>query len=237
MLRLAVCDDEAIFLSAFQAEFNKIAYAENLEKYELHIFQGGNDFFSAIKDTKYDVVFLDIDIEDINGFEVAKKLQKNYKDILIVFVTNRNDLVFDALSFHPHGFIRKNNLRTDIINWLPYLIEERRAKMQYITFDMSGQRTRLKISNIYYIESDRNYLNVHTMNKCYRFRDSLKSQEDALSNFGFVRVHAAYLVNIKYVFNIGNNSVTLDNGEVIPVSRQRMKTVKECLHKEMMRGE
>lgn len=237
MLRLAVCDDEALFLKSFQLEFKQISTVMDVGKYKLDLFQNGSNFASAMIKTKYDAVFLDIDINDSNGFAIAKSLRKSYKDTLIIFITNRNDLVFDALALHPHGFIRKDHMKEDLINWVPYFIEEMKAKMQYITFDMSGESTKLKISDIYYIESDKNYLNIYTANNCFRFRESLKSQEELLSNLGFVRVHSAFLINIKYVFNISKNTVTLDNGKIIPVSRQRMKTVKESLHKEMMHGE
>lgn len=237
MLRLAICDDEALFLNSFQIEFGQISTVMDLEEYQLDVFQSGKDFAAVATRTEYDAAFLDIDMKDINGFDIAKSMQESYKETLIVFITNRNDLVFEALSFHPHGFIRKDHMKEDILNWMPYFIDERKTKRQFITFDMSGQKVRLKISDIYYIESDRNYLNVYTANDCYRLRDSLKSQENLLSKFGFVRVHSAFLVNIKYVFNITNNSVTLDDGQVIPVSRQRIKTVKEALHKEMMHGE
>lgn len=223
MIRIAVCDDDREFSTRLKLMINK-HFTEQAVEFYTTVFNSGTDFLSD--KTEYNAVFLDIDMPNIGGFEIAEKLNS---DVLIVFVTAHDELVYSSLKFRPFRFIRKGHLENELSEVLADLNKEifkNNADKKFMIQAKSGEVV-LNIDDIEYIEIYGHQIRIIIAGgaplECY---GSLSVLEKQLIDFDFVRTHKSYLVNCKYIFSIEKNRIILDNKTEIPLSRQKADIVK-----------
>lgn len=235
MIRAAICDDESTMLDYLCEHISKEFKQQNADV-QIDKFISGKDFLCSHKSKPYDVVFLDIDMPEISGFDVAEKISEK---ALIIFVTTHDELVFSSLKFQPFRFIRKTYLDNEIeetIKAISTKILKRKAE-QRIKFQTREKEVYIFAHDIEYIEVYDHWLRVYTNEKktieCY---GSLSDFENVLAPVGFIRTYKSYLVNFKYINSVQKGQVVLDDGTEIPVSRYKASEVREKL-KEYIRSE
>ena len=113
MIRIAVVDDEQIILNSIHKKIEKILYDLNAE-FEIQDFTSGKTALKEITEKGFDVIFLDIDMPDVSGMTIAKKIRMQEENIEIVFITNKDELVYDAIKVVPFRFIRKSRFDEEI---------------------------------------------------------------------------------------------------------------------------
>ncbi len=224
MLRIAICDDNEIFLRMLTEKIRKF-YADS----EIKPFLTGEDFLNSQTESPYDVVFLDIDMPEISGFEIAEQVN-SCGETLIVFVTSHDDLVYSSIKFRPFRFIRKAYLDTELPEVMTAVNEEfikRNAERKFMFQTKSGEVFE-DLQLVEYIEIFGHWLLVHIKdNKSLECYGSLSDMERELNNYDFVRTHKSYLVNCRYIYSIEKNQLVLDDKTVIPVSRYKAESVKQ----------
>ncbi len=109
MLKIAVCDDDPIMLDFVSKNANTLL-AQSGAGHTTVRFLSGTEFLKAHKAAPFDVVFLDIDMPKISGFDVAEQIN-NINETLIIFVTSHDELVYSSIRFRPFRFIRKTFLK------------------------------------------------------------------------------------------------------------------------------
>ena len=113
---------------------------------------------------------------------------------MLVFVTSHDELVYDSLQFHPFGFVRKCYLETE----LPKILEDCRKEMsnrnKHYCFHTAEGEVKLLLEDIFYFESEGNYLSVYTKETSYRFRETMTALQQGLENEDFIRIHRGFLV-------------------------------------------
>lgn len=227
LVRAAICDDENAMLDRLYehilTEYKRLNTEISIEK-----FLSGGELLNAHKDDAFDVVFLDIDMPQINGFDIAESINNGEKT-LIVFVTTHDELVYSSLRFRPFRFIRKAHLESELPETLAAVnteITKRNAGRKF-PFRTKNGEVFLDIGNIEYIEIYGHTLRVSVADgetiECY---GSLSALEGQLAAFDFVRVHKSYLVNLKYIYSIEKTQVILDDKTAIPLSRYKAADVK-----------
>lgn len=133
MIRAAICDDEPTTLDYLHEHISREFRRQGAE-IQIDKFTSGRNFLNAHKAELFDVIFLDIDMPEISGFEIAEQIN-NISEALIVFVTLHDELVFSSLKFRPFRFIRK-----------PYLENELPETPESITFEMTRRNSGNKFS-------------------------------------------------------------------------------------------
>lgn len=181
----------------------------------------------SLLDKNYDIVFLDIDMPHMNGFNLAKHFENSF----LIFVTNRDDLVFDSFEYHPFAFIRKFLLEEEIEPILNRLIPQLLKKNQYITVQSFGQDIQLRLSNIIYIESYLHKCIIHTIDKEISLRIKLSDLQDLIHNDMFYSIHQSYYVNWNFVKSVKKHECILNNKEIIPISQRKYKDSLEAYHR------
>lgn len=224
MLRIAICDDNEIFLRMLTEKIRMF----NADS-EIKPFLTGEDFLNSQTKSPYDVVFLDIDMPKIGGFDIAEQVN-NGGETLIVFVTSHDELVYSSIKFRPFRFIRKAYLDTELPEVMTAVNEEfikRNAERKFMFQTKSGEVFE-DLQLVEYIEIFGHWLLVHIKdNKSLECYGSLSDMERELNNYHFVRTHKSYLVNCRYIYSIEKNQLVLDDKTVIPVSRYKAETVKQ----------
>lgn len=228
VIRAAICDDEPNMIDYL----NKHILAEfTRQGANVHIdnFLAGKDFLDAQKERSFDVVFLDIDMPKISGFDIAKKINGN-EQTLIIFVTIHDELVFSSLKFQPFRFIRKSFIKDEIGEVVEDInkVLSKRAAGKKFKLQTKSHDVYIDVEQIVYIEIYGHWLKVYTVDKevldCYGI---LSDYETQLEPFDFVRTHKSFLVNCRYIRSVEKEQVVLDNKTTIPLSRRRINAVNE----------
>ena len=114
-MRIAVCDDEQKVAGEIADRISGVLKAEAQEA-QIDVFDAGSALWERLCSEEYELVFLDIDMPDISGMDIAAKMMELGDKPLLVFVTSHDELVYDSLKFHPFGFVRKHLLGEELPN-------------------------------------------------------------------------------------------------------------------------
>lgn len=221
MLKIAIVDDEKIFIKSFVERLGKYI-KEGID--EIFIFDNSLNFLNS--DTIYDLVFLDIDMPGIEGITVAQR--RINADEKIVFVSNVESLVFRAYNAtEAIGFIRKSHLEDDLRDVFR-MIKDFKKRKKYIIVRKGANLINISCTDIYYFEKQINDVIIHTVNGEVTYRQTIKELEKQLSDCGFIKNHEGYLVNVDYIYCIGTSEIILTNKSKIPISRKNVMRVKEA---------
>ena len=233
MLRIALCDDNREFLKVF----SKVVYAgcnrvfeKNMKCVVGPLFDSAKKVPEYLKKENIDVLFLDIDMPGMSGFELAKIICRDYPKIIIVFVSSYDNFVYDAFEFSPFAYLRKNHLDAELDGVL-LRIQDRvteSSKTMYLV-SKEGQAA-VSIRDILYFESVKNYYRVYLADgRIYECRGTITELEQNLGAFGFFRIHSAFLINMEHVNSIVKNRlVILPNGTDLPIAPKRMQDFKDA---------
>ena len=230
MLKIALLDDDKTALLISKGAIESFFQEKNIA-ITLNAFSSPVNFLSMAKEENYRLVFLDIDMPEINGLEVGKKLKEFNPQTDIIYLSQREDLVFDTLVLHPFGFIRKSKIIQDFANVLELFVNtalNTNSENKKITFSTKTETMSADIDNIMYIEGNRNYQTFYLKDGShFDARVLMGGLEEKLKDQGFIRIHKGYLVNYLYIRQIGNNEVNLTNNKSLPMSNKRKEEIME----------
>ena len=224
MIKIAILDDDKTALMISTATVEAFLKEKNTE-YKLFSFSNPLNFLASAKEEKFNLSFLDIDMPEMTGLEVANQLSEVAKTGQIIFLSQREDLVFECLKFHPFGFIRKSKLIDDfslMMNQFYQTISNAESDETKIEFIDKTKTFSFKIKEIVYIEGDRNYQKVVLKDKTSQnIRVALGQLEEKLKEHGFIRIHKGYLLNYLYIRSIEGEEVYLTTGISLPMAKKR----------------
>lgn len=228
MLKIAILDDDKTALMISSSAVDAFLKEKNAE-YQLFSFSNPLNFLASAKEEKFDLSFLDIDMPKMTGLQVADQLSEIAKNGQIIFLSQREDLVFECLKFHPFGFIRKSKLIDDfslMMNQFYQTIANEENNETKIDVVDKTRTISFKIKEIVYIEGDRNYQRVVLKDKTSQnIRVPLGSLEEKLREHGFIRIHKGYLLNYLYIRSIASDEVYLTTGISLPMSKKRREEI------------
>lgn len=232
MIKVALCDDDLKILDDLSL---KIAAAFENIKCEIDLYQTDSPFelLDHLKSTAVDVLFLDIDMPEISGMDIAQNLPDSGMQTLLVFVTSHDALVYKSFKYHPFGFIRKAYFEEEISAVVSSAVDEIRKNSDTFSFKANDGFYIVKLTDILYFESESNYIHVHTADQIYRFRGTLSSIEKELVPKGFIRTHKGFLVNQKHIYSIKSDDIVLSDKEVLPIGRTNKENVKSLIMRYM----
>ncbi len=218
MIRIAICDDDEKFLDKIE---NMLQNSIEIDA-EILRFNSGIDLLkSNIK--KIDILFIDIEMPEISGFDVMEKLGE--LNIIVIFVSNYAEKVYKSIKYSPFRFIRKDVIAEEIKEAIASAKERLIAKNKSIILNVKRNMVKVSIEDILYIESFVNKLVFITENKTYEIRGSLNSYKDDILFKNFCMPHRSYLVNLSKISSIEKSDLILVNGEKIPISKKRKKDI------------
>jgi DNA-binding LytR/AlgR family response regulator len=217
MLQLAVCDDEKVFRS----DLRKILGTE-LElcgiDYHISEFTSGEELIAGLEKADCQILFLDIEMKGIDGVEAARRLRETKRQMEIVFVTSYADFVFQGYEVRALNYILKPYEPEKIAAVLHTALEALDIEAEkYYVIDQRGGSIRVPLSSVKYFSSERRTVHAVTTEREYTFYEKLSDLETELPDT-FVRIHNRYLVHLKYLEAVRQNTAVVD-GEELPVSR------------------
>ena len=227
MIRIAVVDDDNIYLARIDTYFREFMDSTSID-YELKSFSSGKSLLESVKKTDYNVLVLDIDMPEVSGIEIAEYIRKINSDVMIIFVTNMDNLVFESIKYSPFRFVRKTKMDAEMPELLDSLKDKYSEESKFLTFNFDGKVKAVKLTDIVYFESVKHEIYIHMKdNTEYRISDSLNSLIEKYGPVGFIRLHKSYIVNFRYIFEFQKGVVILDDNTKLPISKNRMTEIKK----------
>ena len=235
-VNIYLCDDNQDFINNAKQILQSIL-ERNKRSYEITTFCNGTDLIEQFNKNIADVIFLDIDMPILTGFEVADELQKIKKDIIIIFITSHEDKVYQSWEFQPFWFVRKSHLEdlNIVFSKLLIKIDSQREKERCL-FNLIAENKiiEININTVKYIEAYNHYIIIKDLNnKELQVRCRISDAEQQLSYLYFVRIQNSVIVNCRFISKVTSRAVILHNNEKINISRDKVDYVKNEFQKFM----
>lgn len=227
-MRIAVCDDEKFYREKITALLQKYLSGHQLDSV-IDIFCSGEEFLSQSSNAvKYDIVFMDINMEQTDGIETAMRIRAFQSNTYIVFVTAFIKYALDGYKVNAVRYIMKDTLDAAISECMDAILQK--MQLRQISFSFIEGEKKLYTDNLLYVESKKHksvfYYQEEQLTK-YQIYEKLDDIEKVLNGAGFLRIHKSYLVNMRHIRKISNYIAELSTGEELPIPRIRYQAVKQ----------
>jgi len=222
MLQIVICDSEPEIVNMISDRLDIII--KPMAEYDCFKTTNPKEVIQLARRIDIDILFIDIELPEIDGFHTVKQVKIHNEEILVIFVTNLDLCVYESLKYRPFRFIRKSHLE-EIEEAVSSAVSLIKAKNEVLNIQISTvQNIEVRIVDIIYFESQHNNVKLVTVKGEYTYRSTLKIIEKKLEGKGFVRIHSGYLLNVKYIQFIRKTNVAIffHRGiKYLPVSRGR----------------
>lgn len=233
MLKIAVIDDEENYCRIIR-EIVENWLKQNGYQGDINIFDDADEFKMQIEDGKrYDIYFIDIEMPEINGMELAAYIRLKYDTPYIVFVTAHMEYSIQCYAYHAWQYITKNQIRQLIPETMEDMVRHLAAyQSNYYQIGGTAELVRIPYDHIYYLSKDGKYTLFHTDKKeLFRERRALSKVIEDMQQIddAFIMTDKSYGVNIRHVLRLKDHLLTMRNDEHVPVSLPRYQQVKKAI--------
>lgn len=232
-MRIAVVDDDyrviAQVTNYLDKYFNDTSYTQD-------DYTDGIEFINSLSESKYNIVFMDLEMEHINGTDAIKKLREidENENTYVIFISSHDDNLIPLFSLHPFGFIQKPFSYDDIFQYLSRIVNHIQENNRLLPLTINRKNILLPVADILYVHSERHKLIIHLKDSSiYETYEKLNSFEAKLTEISsdFLRIHTSFLVNKKYVTLYKRESLFIGTTE-LQISRKYLDQVINNLHKD-----
>lgn len=236
MIKFAICDDEPFMTEEISQYLSRYMEEENMASYCVSSFPNGRLLLES--DCDFDLIFLDIQMEQPDGMETAKMLRQRKNRSLLVFVTVMKECVFDAFEVHAYDYLIKPLDYHRFKRTMDRAVKDLDQQAgKYIIIRKSASCQVVPLSQIMYCEVQGRKVYIHQADgKVIDYYDKLEDFQRRVDR-RFFRCHRSYLVNLDYIRGCAAGLATLSLGDKIPVSRLRERELTETLLRHMKERE
>ena len=228
MYKIAICDDDSLQVSHLETQISKYFDEINVH-YEIDGYYKGNRLVKAMSTQadNYQLIFLDIEMEDINGIETAKLLRNLDKSFVLIYVTSYEQYALESFEVSPFRYLIKPVSTEKLRDVLSDVLVELTAKQKFLFYQVGMEHFQVILDNIVCLYSEfgrKSHLELVNDNSVL-FYGKISTLEEELPQTHFIRVNSGAIINLDYVVSFNRNEVTMINGDCITISRSRKKTV------------
>ncbi|MGL5348584.1 MAG: LytR/AlgR family response regulator transcription factor [Peptostreptococcaceae bacterium] len=228
-MNVALCDDDKMFIEDLRNILLKVCVQENIS-FNIDSFSCGEELIQYIDNssTKYDLIFLDIIMDKLNGIETAKYIRNIDKNVQIVFLTISSEFALDGYNVKALNYLIKPAKYETVLNIIHELYHN--DNKEFYTFKIKNTIHQISLRNINYFEVRNRLINISCIEDTCEENSFYKKLDDVtkeLEGFGFIRCHRSYLINLKNVASISSDEVIFKNGDKALVSRRYSKHLKD----------
>lgn len=218
MIEIAVCDDEKIVQERIIDLIEK-------QQTDCHIedFATGNELLETKK--HFDLIFLDIQMEGLNGIETAQAIREHDKKTVIIFVTAVKEYVFEAFDVAAFHYLLKPIEEVKFAEIFDHAVKEileqkRTQEVPTLFVKAKNRNLTLKQHEIIYIENRANKVAIHTTRDVIEAYYAMSKLESKLGG-NFYRCHRGYLVNMAHIMEYSSDTIDMSNGEQVYLAKER----------------
>ena len=190
------------------------------------------DTKKGLNDTEVDLIFLDIEMPIINGFELLDVLKNKPQ---IIFVTGKTEYAFKAFDYNATDYLHKpitqerfNLAVNKAIDYHTLKFENSTIESDYIFVKSNLKKRKVYVNTILWIEALGDYIKLVTTEESYVILSTMKAFEKEVEAYSFMRIHKSYIANLKKITKFNSKFVEINN-QNLPLSRNKKKLLIEAL--------
>lgn len=229
MLRIAICDDDKVIGSEIESlllEYQQMIHTE----FEIEVFESGLEFYDFLKKGNLvDLIFLDIEMEDMDGIEIGEKIRVEMNDhrTNIIYVSGKEGYDRKLFDFQPLHFLSKPIEKKKIFADLELAMKLFKKNNQVFSFKTGHDVNRIPMNDILYFESKGRKVRIVTVDQEIYFYGTIDGVLQELPKNHFIQIHRAYIVNYHHVKVFSSDKVIMENNKCLSIGQKRRQAVRE----------
>ena len=223
-MKIAICDDKMILHDDLKHHLEEYALTINLVLV-YDDYTNGYDLIAS--NIEYDLIFMDYQMDELDGLETARRLRKNNIQTPIIFLTSFPNIVFDTFEVNAYRFLVKpiddEKLRSAMNDFLKSTSSE-----NFILIKTDEDNKKINIDDIIYIEASDKYCYIRTVTDNILYKKNLSVIENQLPQDRFFRTHRTYLVGFRHIVSHTSTDIIFDNKEKALISKLKNTAFKKA---------
>lgn len=236
MFHFAICDDESVFAEHTQGLLQSIIQKQLGQTVSMRIdrFADGMDLIARYNaGVRFDMVFLDVMMETIDGLSAAAVIRAKDKQVPIVFISSYENYAIKGYEVQACRYLVKPVQEEQLLPLVEMLLSRKKSEKWFFIKEGSSIK-RIAVNELLYLAAADRKTSIHTKKDSYISSEKLSDILQQLSLKQFVQCHQSYAVNLNHVFEIRRYEIVLSNKQVIPASRAHWEKVKAAFLKAMI---
>lgn len=222
-MRIAICDDEQSYVNDLRKHVELYLTEKNIYA-EIDTFTDGEELLSS--KTHYDIAFLDVEIGNIKGTDIAKKLKKINNYIVIFIITSYNKYLDEAMDLNVLRFIVKPIDAKRLYAGMEKAISLIDNSVVDVFLKNDKTLVKIPINDIMFIEVEGKKTIIQTPTEKYYSSSRLKFWKERLSASFFFQVHSSFIINMKYISQYDRDEVVINKKYKIPIAYRKQTEFK-----------
>ena len=172
-----------------------------------------------------DIYFIEIEKKD--DLNIINHLKKLDSTLIYIIGPKDFDLVSLCLQMQTHLYFINYNLEKQFIHYQEFIRKQIQKNFQYYLYQRNGITSKIRLSQIYYVESLRHQIILHSINGEMIERKTLSQFIKEINSIDFIQIHKSYVINKHYIQEIKNQEVILKEQTHLPIGRSYKDSLKE----------
>jgi DNA-binding LytR/AlgR family response regulator len=228
MFKIAICDDEVIICSLIESIILKYKQDTHID-IEVEVFYSGEEIFKYLEDFYFDLIYLDIEMQKLNGIQIGKMIREQMENYAtsIVYISGKDSYYKQLFDVQPLNFIEKPIQSGKIIDTLALALKLTDKFSKTFTYKKGYNIHKIQIKDIIYFESLEREIKIVTIKGIEKFYGKLEEVYEQLKKYLFMHIHRSYIINYTYVKVFKYTDVIMFNNEKLPISQSKRKIIRE----------
>lgn len=231
MIKIGICDDDVYLTTLMEDMLMNLGKEQHIQ-IRCEVFFDGLSLWESIEQgNRFDLLYLDIEMERLGGIDTAAKIRQQGLPVLIVYVSGYEQYLKQLFITEPFRFLSKPVEWEEFRSVFQAAYQRICMKPEYFSYISNKTLRKLPLSEITYFESRGRVIYIHEAGKKAReekFYGKLNTVEEQLSNSHgrFLRIHQSYLVNFDYIKSMTFTSVSMLDDTLLQISKERQKNIR-----------
>ena len=222
-MRIVICDDENSVAEAIKQELD-IFFGNRQIPVQLMCYHSGDALLAAMKEHSFDLLFMDIQLGEEDGVELVRSIREQNADLPVIFLTNMEDRVLDGYEVKAFYFLFKKEFRQKLPGIMERFLKEY-SETEKLVIQNHGSVQYVMLKEVCFVESDKRNVSIHTTLGTFCDGGPISAFRRQLPEWLFVEAYHCVYVNLDHISRVDIDSIVLDNGETVPLSRRNRKKV------------
>ncbi|MCQ2524709.1 MAG: LytTR family DNA-binding domain-containing protein [Lachnospiraceae bacterium] len=223
-MRIAICDDKMILHDDLKVYLEEYSIKKNIV-IVYDDYTNGADLIAS--NIEYDIIFMDYQMQGLDGLETSRRIRKKNIKTAIIFLTSFPNIVFDTFEVNAYRFLVKPINHDKLFSAMDDFLQSLNDS-NYLVVKTDSDNKRINIDDIVYVEAADKYCYIRTVTDNILFKKTLSEIEKQLPQDKFFRSHRTYLVGLKHIVSHTSTDMLFDNNERALISNLKLTPFKKA---------